>query len=78
MYDGQYAYHIDRSDLVEPWLKDCHADLLLLDRIHDDHRVVSDRTIDTLVKSVRKKINAVYSEQVLIHSVYAMGYKFDF
>ncbi|MCO4757029.1 MAG: response regulator [Oceanospirillaceae bacterium] len=50
----------------------------LLDRIHDDHRVVSDRTIDTLVKSVRKKINAVYSEQVLIHSVYAMGYKFDF
>ncbi|WP_370280704.1 response regulator [Pontibacterium sp.] len=49
----------------------------LLDRIHDDHRVVTDRTIDTLVKSIRKKISAVYDDRVLIHSVYAMGYKLE-
>lgn len=49
----------------------------LLDSIHDDHRVVTDRTIDTLVKSIRKKISEVYDERVLIHSVYAMGYKFE-
>lgn len=49
----------------------------LLDRIHDDRRVVTDRTIDTLIKSIRKKIASVFSDRVLIHSVYGVGYKFE-
>lgn len=49
----------------------------LLDRIHDDNRVVTDRTIDTLIKSIRKKIASISPEKTFIHSVYAMGYKFE-
>lgn len=49
----------------------------LLDRIHDDNRVVTDRTIDTLIKSIRKKVNTVSPDRTFIHSVYAMGYKFE-
>lgn len=49
----------------------------LLDRIYDDYREVTDRTIDSLVKSIRKKVKAVCGDHTIIHSVYAMGYKFE-
>lgn len=48
----------------------------LMDLIYDDHRIVSDRTIDSHIKKLRKKVNAV-SDVELILSVYGVGYKFQ-
>jgi two-component system response regulator BaeR len=41
-----------------------------------DQRVVSDRTIDTHIKNVRKKLLDA-SNQEIIHSVYGVGYKVE-
>ncbi|MGB0722797.1 MAG: response regulator [Gammaproteobacteria bacterium] len=49
----------------------------LMDRIYDDHRVVSDRTIDSHVKKLRKKLHALLPEKELIHSVYGAGYRYE-
>ncbi len=49
----------------------------LMDRIYPDERIVSDRTIDSHIKKLRKKIAAVRPEEELIHSVYGVGYKFE-
>jgi len=49
----------------------------LMNRIYADHRIVSDRTIDSHIKKLRKKIHAVEPCQELIHSVYGVGYKFE-
>ena len=49
----------------------------LLDRLYADHRVVSDRTVDTHVKNLRRKLAQVVSDRDLIHSVYGVGYKFE-
>lgn len=50
---------------------------LLMDRIYPDERAVSDRTIDSHIKKLRRKIEAVDPEARLIHSVYGAGYKFE-
>jgi two-component system, OmpR family, response regulator BaeR len=49
----------------------------LMDRIYPDQRVVSDRTIDSHIKKLRKKIAAAAPEIELIHSIYGVGYKFE-
>jgi two-component system response regulator BaeR len=49
----------------------------LMDKIYSDERVVNDRTIDSHIKKLRKKIAAVSQEEDLIHSVYGVGYKFE-
>ena len=49
----------------------------LMERVYSDNRIVSDRTIDSHIKKLRKKINALQPEQELIHSVYSVGYKFE-
>ena len=49
----------------------------LMDRIYPDQRVVSDRTIDSHIKNLRKKISTVSPDTELIHSVYGAGYKYD-
>lgn len=49
----------------------------LLDSLYTDQRVVSDRTVDTHVKNLRKKLEARLPEHELIHSVYGVGYKFE-
>jgi two-component system response regulator BaeR len=49
----------------------------LMDRIYPDERVVSDRTIDSHIKKLRKKISGVSPEGELIQSVYGVGYKFE-
>ena len=49
----------------------------LMDRIYADHRIVSDRTIDSHVKKLRKKIVAAVPDADLIRSVYGVGYKFE-
>jgi len=49
----------------------------LMDRIYPDQRTVSDRTIDSHIKKLRKKIAAVAPDEDLIYSVYGVGYKFE-
>ncbi len=49
----------------------------LIDRIYHDHRVVSDRTIDSHIKKLRKKITDAIPEQEFIYSVYGVGYKYE-
>ena len=48
----------------------------LIEQIYPDRRIVSDRTIDSHIKKLRKKISDLY-DQELIHSVYSAGYKFE-
>lgn len=49
----------------------------LMDKIYPDERVVSDRTIDSHIKRLRRKIETVDPQATLIHSVYGVGYKFE-
>jgi two-component system response regulator BaeR len=50
----------------------------LIEKVYHDHRVVSDRTIDSHIKKLRKKIADTSPDKELIHSVYGVGYKFEF
>jgi len=49
----------------------------LMDRIYDDQRVVSDRTIDSHIKKLRKKLAGLRPGEELIHSVYGAGYRYE-
>lgn len=49
----------------------------LMDRIYADQRVVSDRTIDSHIKKLRRKIEAVLPGMEVVHSVYGAGYKVE-
>jgi len=49
----------------------------LMNRIYPDERTVSDRTIDSHIKKLRRKIEAVDPDIKLIHAVYGAGYKFE-
>jgi len=49
----------------------------LMNLIYSDQRVVSDRTIDSHIKKLRKKLSELLPDQELIHSVYGAGYRFE-
>lgn len=49
----------------------------LMDRIYTDQRIVSDRTIDSHITKLRKKIAARCNGADLIRSVYGAGYKYE-
>jgi len=50
----------------------------LMDRIYDDQRVVSDRTIDSHVKKLRRRLAEILpARRELIHSVYGVGYRYE-
>jgi two-component system, OmpR family, response regulator BaeR len=49
----------------------------LMDRIYSDHRVVSDRTIDSHVKKLRRRLAELVPERELIHSVYGVVYRYE-
>ncbi|WP_414439870.1 response regulator [Burkholderia sp. 22PA0106] len=49
----------------------------LLRRLYDDHRVVTDRTVDSHVKNLRRKLQAVQPEHDYIRSIYGVGYQFE-
>src|SRR5689334_11958797 len=49
----------------------------LLDNLYQDHRVVTDRTVDSHIKNLRRKLDEVSPEQELIQSIYGVGYKFE-
>lgn len=46
-------------------------------KIYDEERFVGDRTIDSHIKKLRRKIETVDSQTTSISSVYSVGYKFD-
>lgn len=48
----------------------------LLDHLYDDHRVVTDRTVDSHVKNLRRKLEAVRDGET-IRSIYGVGYRLD-
>jgi len=50
----------------------------LMDSCYQDHRVVSDRTIDSHIRKLRKNIKAKCPDKEIIHSVYGVGYKFEY
>ncbi len=49
----------------------------LMDAMYQDARIVSDRTVDSHIKKLRRKIQLLLPEQELIQSVYGLGYRFD-
>ncbi len=49
----------------------------LMERIYRDQRIVSDRTIDSHVKKLRRKLAEILPGQALVHSVYGVGYRYE-
>ncbi len=49
----------------------------LMDHIYTDQRIVCDRTIDSHIRKLRKKISAISPDNELIHSIYGVGYKYE-
>ncbi|WP_110602482.1 MULTISPECIES: response regulator [Salinicola] len=49
----------------------------LMDHMYRDHRIVSERTVDSHVKKLRRKIADVWPERDIIRSVYGVGYKYQ-
>jgi len=50
----------------------------LLDFSHEDQRDINDRTIDSHIKNIRRKINQRLPHGDCLQSVYGVGYRFEF
>ena len=49
----------------------------LIDSMYLDGRIVSDRTVDSHVKNLRKKLIAATGDDAWIRSIYGVGYRID-
>jgi two-component system, OmpR family, response regulator BaeR len=49
----------------------------LLNLVYDDYREIADRTIDSHIKNLRRKICLVLPDHQVIHAVYGVGYRFE-
>jgi two-component system response regulator BaeR len=49
----------------------------ILDALYDDNRIVTDRTIDTHVKNLRRKLHQANAPEDCISSIYGVGYRFN-
>ena len=49
----------------------------LLERLYEDHRVVTDRTVDAHIKNLRRKLEAARPGEDLVRSIYGVGYKLE-
>ena len=49
----------------------------LMHKLYEDDRVVTDRTVDSHIKNLRKKILHHHKDRELIKSVYGVGYKYE-
>ena len=47
----------------------------LIELVYQDNRIVSERTIDSHIKKLRKKLNTLETDNELVQSVYSVGYK---
>jgi two-component system response regulator BaeR len=48
----------------------------LLDAIYVDDHIVNDRTVDSHIKNLRRKLNLAWPQNDPIESIYGVGYKF--
>ena len=48
-----------------------------MDMMYRDERVVSDRTVDSHIKKIRRKVAAMLPDREIVHSVYGVGYKYE-
>ncbi len=46
-------------------------------KAYSDYRVVTDRTVDTHIKNLRRKLDQASPDHELIRSIYGVGYRFD-
>ncbi len=49
----------------------------LMSQIYTDNRIVSDRTVDSHIKKLRKKLVGIGLEETAVYSVYGAGYKYE-
>ncbi len=49
----------------------------LMEKIYPDRRIVSDRTIDSHIKNLRKKIALLAEDRELVRSIYGIGYQYE-
>lgn len=49
----------------------------LLDQLHDDGRAITDRAVDSHVRNLRRKLEAVVPGEEPIRSVYGVGYAWE-
>ena len=48
-----------------------------MDILYVDHRIVSDRTVDSHVKNLRRKIAEAGGSEESLQSIYGVGYKIE-
>ncbi len=49
----------------------------IIDSIYKDYRIVSEQTVNSHIRNLRKKLTELSPDYVLIHSIYAVGYRYD-
>ena len=49
----------------------------IMNRVYNDFRIVNDRTIDSHVKKLRRKLDSLSLEEKPLRSVYGVGYKYE-
>ncbi len=49
----------------------------LMEKMYNDYRIVSERTIDSHIKKLRKKFAQCHPDKQFIHSVYGVGYRYE-
>ena len=49
----------------------------LLNHLYDDYRVVTDRTVDSHIKNLRRKLEQLENGEPFIRSVYGIGYRWE-
>lgn len=49
----------------------------LMDRVYEDSRTVSDRTMDSHIKNLRRKVREFLPDEEVIRTVYGVGYKLE-
>ncbi|NVJ62557.1 MAG: response regulator [Gammaproteobacteria bacterium] len=49
----------------------------ILDLVYSDYRVISDRTVDSHIRNLRKKLTELETPEEPLRSIYGAGYKFE-
>ena len=49
----------------------------LLNHLYDDYRAVTDRTIDSHIKNLRRKLQMLDASRTFIRAVYGVGYRWE-
>ncbi|HEY6527573.1 MAG TPA: response regulator [Cellvibrionaceae bacterium] len=49
----------------------------LLDRVYAGHHVINDRTIDSHIRNLRRKLKIIVPDEDVVQSIYGLGYKVE-